>query len=74
LPDRGLRQAERRPDPRGLTEPLPDGRTRLTQTFKTIGVIPAISSRLFALGSYEGSFKGELQKFARIAEREAATP
>jgi uncharacterized protein YndB with AHSA1/START domain len=55
-------------------EPLPDGRTRLTQTFRTIGIIPAISSRVFAMGSYEGSFKGELQKFARIAEDEAARP
>ena len=53
-------------------EELPDGRTRLTQTFKTIGAIPAISSRLFALGSYEGSFRGELRKFASIVEREAA--
>jgi len=53
-------------------ESLSDGRTRLTQTFRTIGVIPAISSRLFALGSYEGSFKGELRKFASIVEREAA--
>ena len=53
-------------------ESLPGGRTRLTQTFATIGLIPAISSWLFSRGSYEGSFRGELQKFARIAEREAA--
>jgi uncharacterized protein YndB with AHSA1/START domain len=55
-------------------EPLPDGGTRLTQTFKTIGIIPAISSRLFALGSYDGSFKGELRKFASIVERASISP
>ena len=53
-------------------ESLPGGRTRLSQTFATIGLIPAISSWLFSRGSYEGSFRGELQKFAGIAEREAA--
>jgi hypothetical protein len=26
---------------------------------------------VFSRGSYEGSFRGELEKFARIAEREA---
>ena len=33
--------------------------------------ISAISSWVFSRGSYEGSFRGELEKFARIAEREA---
>lgn len=48
----------------------PDGEgTRLTQEFETVGRISAISSWLFSRGSYEGSFRGELQKFARIAER-----
>jgi uncharacterized protein YndB with AHSA1/START domain len=51
-------------------EPDGDG-TRLTQEFETIGRISAISSWLFSRGSYEGSFRGELEKFARIAEREA---
>ena len=51
-------------------EPDGDG-TRITQTFETIGLIPAISSWIFSRGSYEGSFRGELEKFARIAEREA---
>ena len=51
-------------------EPDGDG-TRLTQTFETVGLISAISSWVFSRGSYEGSFRGELQKFARIAERDA---
>src|SRR5438045_6415897 len=53
-------------------EPDGDG-TRVVQEFETIGRISAISSWLFSRGSYEGSFRGELAKFARIAEREAAT-
>ncbi len=51
-------------------EPDGDG-TRVTQTFETVGRISAISSWVFSRGSYEGSFRGELEKFARIAEREA---
>lgn len=46
--------------------------TRITQTFETVGVISAISSRIFATGSYRGSFQGELEAFARLAEAEAA--
>ncbi len=52
-------------------EPADDG-TLLTQEFETIGLISAISSWVFSRGSYEGSFRGELEAFARIAEREAA--
>jgi uncharacterized protein YndB with AHSA1/START domain len=51
-------------------EPTPAG-TRLTQEFATEGIIPAIAARIFALGSYKGSFRGELNAFVRIAEREA---
>ena len=51
-------------------EPTATG-TRLTQEFRTEGLIPAISARIFALGSYKGSFRGELATFVRIAEREA---
>ena len=40
------------------------------QTFETVGLISAISSWIFSRGSYEGSFRGELEKFARIAEQE----
>jgi uncharacterized protein YndB with AHSA1/START domain len=47
--------------------------TRVTQEFETVGRISAISAWIFSRGSYEGSFRGELEKFARIAEREAAT-
>lgn len=51
--------------------PEGDG-TRIDQTFRTQGIISAISARLFAVGSYKGSFQGELAHFARIAEAEAA--
>jgi uncharacterized protein YndB with AHSA1/START domain len=51
-------------------EPTPAG-TRLTQEFRTQGLIPAIAARIFAMGSYKGSFRGELETFHRIAEREA---
>ena len=47
------------------------GGTRLTQEFRTEGLIPAISARVFATGSWKGSFRGELNEFAAIAEREA---
>ena len=53
-------------------EPEHDG-TRVTQEFDTVGRISAISAWIFSRGSYEGSFRGELEKFARIAEREAAS-
>ncbi|MDL2334692.1 MAG: SRPBCC family protein [Chloroflexota bacterium] len=50
----------------------PDGNgTSMTQEFWTKGVIAAIAARLFATGSYKGSFRGELQEFARIASAEA---
>jgi uncharacterized protein YndB with AHSA1/START domain len=52
--------------------PETDG-TRLEQTFRTVGIIPAITARIFASGSYQGSFKGELEHFARIAEAEATS-
>lgn len=45
--------------------------TRLTQTFDTEGIIPAIAARIFATGSYKGSFRGELQTFKDLCEREA---
>lgn len=50
----------------------PDGAgTRVTQAFETVGWFSAISSWVFSRGSYEGSFRGELEKFGRLAEREA---
>jgi uncharacterized protein YndB with AHSA1/START domain len=48
------------------------GGTRLTQEFRTRGAMSAISARLFAAGSYKGSFRGELDAFRQIVEREAA--
>lgn len=50
-------------------EPTPEG-THLTQVFRTRGLISAVTGRLFAAGSYEGSFKGELEAFRAIVERE----
>jgi uncharacterized protein YndB with AHSA1/START domain len=46
--------------------------TRLDQTFRTRGIVSAITGRLFAAGSYKGSFEGELDDFRKIVEREAA--
>jgi len=52
----------------------PDGaETRLTQEYQTEGLIPAVMARIFATGSWRGSFRGELKAFARLAEREAGT-
>ena len=45
--------------------------TRLTQELWTRGIISAVMARIFAFGSYKGSFRGELKSFARVAEREA---
>jgi uncharacterized protein YndB with AHSA1/START domain len=56
---------------RTVLEPDGDG-TRITETFQTVGFLSAISARIFAAGSYRGSFKGELEAFARLAEAEAA--
>jgi uncharacterized protein YndB with AHSA1/START domain len=53
-------------------EPDGDG-TRIVQEFQTVGRISAISAWIFSRGSYEGSFRGELEKFARLVEREVAS-
>ena len=45
------------------------GGTRLVQTFRTQGLIPAIAAWIFSKGSWKGSFKGELEHFREIAER-----
>jgi uncharacterized protein YndB with AHSA1/START domain len=50
-----------------------DGGTRLTQEFRTEGLIPALVARIFASGSYKGSFRGELDDFARLVERESGS-
>jgi uncharacterized protein YndB with AHSA1/START domain len=48
-----------------------DGGTRLTQVFEVRGVIARLAARIFATGSYRGSFRGELNEFVRIAEADA---
>jgi uncharacterized protein YndB with AHSA1/START domain len=48
-------------------EPEGDG-TSLTQRFRTEGLVPAIAARIFATGSWRGSFRGELAEFAKLAE------
>jgi type II secretory pathway component PulF len=52
-------------------EPAGTG-TQLTQRMATEGLVAGIMGRIFSMGSYEGSFRGELAKFASIVEREAA--
>ena len=49
-----------------------NGKTRLTQEFRVNGLLPRIVARIFATGSYKGSFRGELNHFKEICEREAA--
>jgi uncharacterized protein YndB with AHSA1/START domain len=48
--------------------------TRIDEVLQTEGLVSAITARLFSLGSYKGSFQGELNDFARLAEREASSP
>ena len=45
--------------------------TLLRQEFVSEGIFPGIMARLFSIGSWKGSFRGELATFARIAEAEA---
>jgi uncharacterized protein YndB with AHSA1/START domain len=62
---------------RGTSEArfTPDGRgTLVTQEFQTDGLLPGVLGRVFSIGSYKGSFRGELMEFARICEREAKQP
>jgi hypothetical protein len=58
---------------RGVTQATfePDGiGTEIIQEFWTQGVVTAIAGRIFAMGSYRGSFRGELNSFVRLAESE----
>jgi len=48
------------------------GGTRMVQEFRTEGLVSAIFARIFSIGSYKGSFRGELNDFVRIVEREVA--
>jgi uncharacterized protein YndB with AHSA1/START domain len=54
-------------------EPEGNG-TRITEEFVTEGWVSAITSRLFGIGSYKGSYQGELNEFAKLAEREGSAP
>lgn len=47
-----------------------DGRTLVVEDFEINGFIPNIAARIFGMGSYKGSFQGELNEFKAIAERE----
>ena len=56
-----------------VTTFVPEGEgTRINEVFRTEGLISAITAWLFSAGSYKGSFQGELNDFAKLAEREAA--
>jgi hypothetical protein len=45
--------------------------TLLTQEFWIDGIFSRLIGRIWAFGSYRGSFRGELNSFVRLAEREA---
>jgi uncharacterized protein YndB with AHSA1/START domain len=45
--------------------------TRVVEEFRSEGLIAGMAGRVFAMGSYPGSFQGELNEFAKIAERDA---
>ena len=51
-------------------DPEADG-TRITQWSEPEGLGPTIAAWVFSQGSWRGSFRGELNTFKRIAEREA---
>ena len=46
------------------------GGTKLVQDLHIKGIVPRIAARIFASGSYQGSFRGELEAFKALAERE----
>ncbi len=48
--------------------------TRIVEVMQTEGWMSELTSRLFSVGSYKGSYQGELNEFARLAEREAGGP
>jgi uncharacterized protein YndB with AHSA1/START domain len=60
---------------RGITEATfepSDNGTLLTQRLETEGIVAGLMARIFAIGSYKGSFRGELETFARLAEAEGS--
>jgi uncharacterized protein YndB with AHSA1/START domain len=46
------------------------GGTRLTQEYRTRGIVSAVMARIFATGSYKGSFRGELETLRDLIQRE----
>lgn len=44
--------------------------TRIEVELRTRGLVSAIFARIFASGSYKGSFQGELNEFAKLAAQE----
>lgn len=50
--------------------PEGDG-TRIQQVIRTRGLVSAVFGRIFATGSYHGSFRGELEQFRVLVENEA---
>lgn len=47
------------------------GGTRIQQVFETRGLVATVVGRLFATGSYRGSFRGELETFRAMVERDS---
>lgn len=43
----------------------------MTETVRTAWLIAWLWNRILSTGRYRGSFRGELETFARICEREA---
>lgn len=48
--------------------------TRMVETVRTRGILAWLWNRILSTGRYRGSFRGELDNFARICERVAAGP
>ncbi|MDP9936394.1 hypothetical protein J2T11_002757 [Paenarthrobacter nicotinovorans] len=47
------------------------GGTRIQQVFETRGLVATVVGRLFATGSYRGSFRAELETFRAMVERDS---
>jgi uncharacterized protein YndB with AHSA1/START domain len=48
------------------------GGTRLTQQYRTRGIVSAIMARVFATGSHKGSFRGELETLRDLIHQDQA--
>jgi hypothetical protein len=45
----------------------------MTETIRARGVIGWVWARILATGSFKGSFRGELMRFAQICKRDQAS-